>query len=72
MKIVDVLSSQHLFLYDKGIIDDYSNVVCVEMYDDMPDELGNPYGWEAYENDEGMKWDEVEALLEAKELITKK
>lgn len=51
MLIDNTLANQHLFLFDQGIIPDYSNAIVVEM-------LING-GWEDYFNeDEGMEWDE--------------
>lgn len=48
-KIVDVLASQHLFLFEQGIIPDYSNVIEVQMFEDNE--------WVSYEN-EGMDFEE--------------
>jgi len=53
-KICDVLADQHLFLYENTIIEGYSNVILVEMYDP------NVKYWEDYYNvAEQMNWDEL-------------
>jgi len=57
-KIMTVLADQHLWLFDKHIIPDYSNSIMVLMYDENSDGEGNP-GWSNYWNEEeGMEWDE--------------
>ena len=54
-KIMDVLTNQHLFLYEENIIPDYSNVMGVEMFDEYEND------WLDYYNDEEeMEWDEFE------------
>lgn len=54
-KIVDVLTEQHLWLYDHKMIPDYCNAITVEMYDaDIDEETGDPYGWVEYWNHEEM------------------
>jgi hypothetical protein len=56
--IRDTLANQHLFLYDKGLIPDYSNVITVVMWDENSDGEGTP-DWVDYHNeDEGMDFDE--------------
>jgi len=59
-KIIDTLAAQHLFLLDQNIIEDYSNAIIVEMYDESM--IGDDCdGWVDYWNeDEMMEWDEVE------------
>ncbi len=61
-KIIEVLSQQHLWLYENDYIPDYSNVIFVEQYDDNIDShTGKVYGWSDYYNDEEcMDWDEYE------------
>jgi len=50
--IEETLANQHLFLYENDVIPDYSNVICVEMWDDElePDEDG--LKWTDYYNEE--------------------
>lgn len=49
--VEQALAKQHLFLYSKGIIPDYSNVIFVEMLTDEE--------WEDYYNEqEDMNWEE--------------
>ena len=64
--IRETLANQHLFLYDKKIIPDYSNIVIVVMWDEDSDGEGNP-GWVDYYNEEeAMEFDEfVETYLSA-------
>jgi len=60
-RIMNILARQHLFLEEEGIIPDYSNVICVRMWDDTlePDENGEK--WSDYWNEEEcMDWDEFE------------
>ena len=48
--VEQALASQHLFLLNQGIIEDYSNVIFVEMMENE---------WEDYYNEqEMMEWDE--------------
>jgi hypothetical protein len=50
-KIMDVLADQHLFLYNEGIIYDYSNVISVVMFENGE--------WVDYCNEEeGMEFNE--------------
>jgi hypothetical protein len=54
-KIVQVLAQQHLFLYSKRIIPDYSNVICVVMFNEQEGD------WTDYYNSKvDMEWDEFE------------
>lgn len=62
----NLLANQHLWLYKNNFIPDYSNMICVEMYDEeIDEETGEPYGWSNYYNEEeGMEWEEyVETYL---------
>lgn len=53
-KIADILAYQHLFLREKRIIPDYSNVITIEMFDEEEQE------WVDYWNDkEYMDWEEL-------------
>lgn len=63
-KIIEVLSKQHLWLFENNIIPDYSNVIFVEQFDDTIDpSTGKIYGWSDYYNDEEcMDWDEYEEV----------
>ena len=63
-KIIDVLANQHLFLLDKNIIPDYSNIISVSMFVESEHEKGG--NWEEYFNEEElMDWEEfVEIYLE--------
>lgn len=59
-KITDILTMQHLFLLKNNMIDDYSNIIIIEMFEEDSDGDGNP-GWCNYFNEEeGMDWDEFE------------
>jgi hypothetical protein len=60
--IINTLAQQHLWLLKNNFIPDYSNVICVEMYDeDIDEETGEAFGWTDYWNDsECMEWDEFE------------
>jgi len=60
--ILSTLAQQHLWLLNNNFIPDYSNMICVEMYDeDIDTETGEPFGWTDYWNDsECMDWDEFE------------
>lgn len=49
VRLSDILAKQHLFLYKEDIIEDYSNVLCVEMYSSNHDGEGNP-GWGPWES----------------------
>lgn len=56
-KIINTLADQHLFLFDKKIIPDYSNILLVQMEDED--------GWVDYYNEEeGLEWSEVEEYIE--------
>lgn len=58
--IINALANQHFFLYSNGYINDYSNTIIVEMWDEDSDGEGNA-GWVDYWNDEeGMDFDEFE------------
>jgi hypothetical protein len=52
--VKNVLADQHLFLYNNNIIDDYSNIIVVLMFNEEDQE------WEEYYNEEeGMDWDDL-------------
>jgi len=54
-RIINILAKQHLFLYEKNIIPDYSNVIEVVMYDE------DEKKWITYWNEEEcMEWEEIE------------
>lgn len=56
-KIMNTLADQHLFLFDKKIIPDYSNMLLVQMEDED--------GWVDYYNEEeAFEWSEVEEYIE--------
>lgn len=59
-KIIDVLASQHLFLFEQKIIPDYCNSICVVMWDEDPDGTGVPDWVDYWNEEEGMEWDEYE------------
>jgi len=63
--ILNTLANQHLWLYQKNIIPDYSNAIIVEMFDEnIEEETGQSYGWGNYWNEEeGMEWEDVEEYL---------
>lgn len=55
--VAETLANQHLFLFENGFIDDYSNVICVQMWGDIDGD--GDLGWMDYYNeDEMMEWDE--------------
>lgn len=59
-RIIDILANQHLFLFENKIIPDYSNVICVSMWEEDSDGDGTP-GWVDYWNEEeSMEWAEFE------------
>ena len=51
--ISETLANQHLFLYNENIIDDYTNAITVEMWDENSDGEGLA-GWVDYWNEEEM------------------
>lgn len=59
--VSEALANQHLFLYDNGIIGDYSNVISVVMWDENADGVGNPDWIDYYNEAEGMEFDEFAA-----------
>ena len=61
-KIMDVLATQHLWLLENNLINDYSNAIFVEMFDETIDTVtNNPFGWcDYYNEEEEMEWDELE------------
>jgi len=62
--IIETLANQHLFLYDKNIIPDYSNTIQVVMWDENSDGEGNPDWVDYYNEEEEMEFDEfVETYL---------
>ena len=56
--IRNTLAYQHLYLYDNGFIDDYSNAISVVMWDEDSDGEGTPDWVEYYNEEEGMGFDE--------------
>jgi len=57
--IEQTLTNQHIFLLEENVIPDFSNVVCVEMWDEDSDGEGTP-GWIDYWNEEeSMEWYEL-------------
>lgn len=57
--VSEALANQHLFLFEKKMIPDYSNVIVVEMFEEDSDGDGNP-DWSTYFNEEeGMEWEEI-------------
>ncbi len=56
--ISNVLANQHLFLYSKDFIPDYSNEITVVMWEEDSDGEGNPDWVDYYNEQEGMDWDE--------------
>lgn len=58
--IRETLADQHLFLYDRNMIPDYSNVVTVVMWDLDADGKGNADWVDYYNEEEGMDFDEFE------------
>ena len=47
------LADQHLFLYDNNFIQDYANMILVEMWDEEEED------WTEYYNDElGLDWED--------------
>jgi hypothetical protein len=59
---INLIANQHLWLKEMGIIQDYSNMILVELYDENICEMtGKPYEWVGYWNDEEcMDWDDIE------------
>lgn len=70
-KIIDILAFQHLFLEKQRIIPDYSSVILVVMWDETIENENRGMGeWVDYYNEEeGLDWDEFEALYLTKEAI---
>jgi len=64
--IDQTLSDQHIFLYEKNIIPDYANVICVQVWDDTLEFDKDGEKWTDYYNEsENMEWGEfVEAYPE--------
>ena len=56
--VSEVLANQHLYLYDEGIIEDYSNIITVVMWEDDADGEGNGDWVDYYNDEEGMEFDE--------------
>lgn len=56
--IREALTNQHLFLYDNNMIDDYSNVITVVMFEENSDGEGTPDWVEYYNEEELMDFDE--------------
>lgn len=56
--ISEALANQHLFLFDNNMIPGYSNVICVQMWDEDSDGEGNPDWVDYYNNEEDMEFDE--------------
>jgi hypothetical protein len=64
--IKETLANQHLFLYDRKIIPDYSNVISVVMWDEDSDGEGTPDWVDYYNEDENMEFYEfVETYLQS-------
>jgi len=56
--IQETLAEQHLFLYENNMIPDYSNIICVVMWDEDADGEGNPDWVDYYNEEEAMEWEE--------------
>jgi hypothetical protein len=56
--IQETLANQHLFLYDKNIIDDYSNEIFVLMWDENADGKGSSDWVDYYNEKENMDFKE--------------
>ena len=56
--IRETLTNQHLFLFDNNFIPDYSNAICVLMWDEDSDGEGLADWVDYYNEEEGMDWDE--------------
>ena len=70
-RIVDILAQQHLFLLSKKMIPDYSNVICVEMYEEDVDGSGHPDWCDYFNESVGMDFDELsETYLNDKRIVT--
>lgn len=59
-KMRDTLANQHLFLFENKIIPDYSNAICIEMWDENNDGEGNADWCDYFNEEEGMDFDELE------------
>lgn len=57
--IYQTIANQHLFLFEGNFIPDYSNVICVEMWDDEMEADANGDKWCDYWNEkEEMEWND--------------
>ena len=56
--VIQALALQHLMLFKEGLINDYSNVLGVEMFEDGE--------WVDYMDEEGREWSEIEEEIEEK------
>jgi hypothetical protein len=56
--ISNALASQHLYLLELGLIEDYSNIISVVMWDEDSDGEGNPDWVDYYNDDEMMEFGE--------------
>lgn len=56
--VMKALSDQHIFLYKENMIPDYSNVVCVDMWDENADWEWNPWWIDYFNDEEWMDFDE--------------
>lgn len=67
-KISEVLAEQHLWLLEQNIIPDYSNAICVEMFDETAEVEKDEDQWCDYWNEaELMEFDEfVETYITKK------
>jgi hypothetical protein len=62
--IRETLANQHLFLFKNNFIPDYSNIICVEMWDENSDGEGAADWVDYYNDEECMDFDEfVEAYI---------
>lgn len=58
--VMEALANQHLFLFENNMIPDYSNILLVQMWEDLVDNDSASLGdWVDYYNDEeAMEFDE--------------
>lgn len=57
--IEQTFANQHLFLFKNHFITDYSNIICIEMWDEDMDADEDGEKWCDYFNEgEDMEWDE--------------